>query len=45
MKTFVKYVAVLTGLYIIVAHYTGAGTLITDSAKAGSGFVTTVQGR
>lgn len=39
------YGAVLIGTYILVAHYTGAGNLLTKGGSALSGVVKTFQGR
>lgn len=32
-------------LYLVLVHATGAGTLLTDTAKAGEGSVEAFQGR
>jgi hypothetical protein len=40
-----KYLAVLAGIVIVVNHYTGAGTLVTDTFNGASSLDKTVQGR
>jgi hypothetical protein len=44
-RTALKYFAVLVGSYILVSHYTGAGTLIAKTASGASSFTKTLQGR
>lgn len=44
-KKFLSYSAGLIGLYLIVAHGSAAGRVISDGAKGGSQFVKTLQGR
>jgi len=39
------YGAVLIGIYLGVAHATGAGNLLTAGGKAGTGLVKAFQGR
>lgn len=45
MDRFLKYSAVLIGLYLVSAHLTGFGSLISSAGTAGSGFAQTLQGR
>jgi hypothetical protein len=45
MKKALVYIAVLTGLFILVSNASGSGTLITDSVTGASGFEKTLQGR
>lgn len=45
MRKFLGYTAGLIGLYIVAAHASGAGKLLTSGAQGGSTFVKTLQGR
>lgn len=42
---FVKYTFVTVGIYLGVAHATGAGKLITAGSNGAIGFVRALQGR
>lgn len=45
LRTYMKYSAVLIGLYLAVAHASGAGTLISKAASGASTIDKTLQGR
>lgn len=45
MNGFVKLSAVLIGVYIVAAHASGFGTLLSSAGTAGQGFAKTLQGR
>lgn len=45
MKKALTYGAGLIAIYLVVAHYTGAGKFVTSSGTAVSGVVKTLQGR
>lgn len=44
-KVALKYVAVLTGLYIIAANASNVGSVITQGAAGANTFEKTLQGR
>ena len=44
-KRIVMYSFGAIALYLLVAHASGAGTLISDTTKGGSSLVTAFQGR
>ncbi|MBB3043924.1 hypothetical protein [Nocardioides soli] len=44
-KTALKYIGILTGLYIIVYNGSKAGSVVTKGAAGASSFVRTLQGR
>lgn len=45
MNKFLTYSATLIGVYLVVAHATGAGNILSAAGKAGSGYAKTLQGR
>lgn len=45
VRVFLKYSAVLTGLYIIAANASGLGTVVTNGANGAATFEKTLQGR
>lgn len=45
LKTAVKYIAVLTGLYIVAANASNVGTVISQGATGATGFEKVLQGR
>lgn len=45
MKVAIKYSAILIGVYLVVAHATGAGNVLKSAGSASSGFAKTLQGR
>lgn len=45
MRTALTYGAVLIAAYLLLAHATGGGQLLTSAGSAGSGLVKTFQGR
>lgn len=45
LKTAVKYIAVLTGLYIVAANASNVGQVITQGASGATGFEKVLQGR
>ncbi len=44
-NTYMRYSAVLIGLYLLVTHASGAGTVFTQGAKGLSQIDSTLQGR
>lgn len=44
-RTYMKYSAVLIGLYLLVRNASGAGTVITKGASGASTITKTLQGR
>jgi hypothetical protein len=45
VQKFLTYSGVLIGVYLLVSHATGAGTLITDISGGASKYAKTLQGR
>ena len=45
IKVALKYVAVLTGLYIVAANASNVGTVIKEGASGANTFEKTLQGR
>ena len=45
LKTAVKYIAVLTGLYIVAANASNVGTVVSQGAAGATSFEKTLQGR
>jgi hypothetical protein len=45
MNGFVRLSAVLIGVYIVAAHASDFGKLVTSAGTAGQGFAKTLQGR
>lgn len=45
LKTAIKYVAVLTGLYIVAVNASNVGTVVTQGAAGATTFEKTLQGR
>lgn len=45
MNKFLSYSATLIGVYLIVAHATGAGNLLKAAGTAGTSYAKTLQGR
>jgi hypothetical protein len=45
MRKALTYTAGLIALYLVVEHYTGAGTLLTKGSQGGVGIVKALQGR
>lgn len=45
MRKALTYTAGLIALYLVVEHYTGAGTLLTKGSAGGVGIVKALQGR
>jgi hypothetical protein len=44
-RTYMKYSAILIGLYLVVEHASGAGQVITQGAAGASQIDRTLQGR
>jgi len=45
LRLYMKYSAVLIGAYLLLEHYTAAGTLISDGASGITKIDQTLQGR